>query len=192
MPGPTLATSIAMIPARPAVSARPRGSARSTFGSKDGRVFALLVEGKGPHELKMGPGVACNPLKRLISDERIQGIPNKSNRPKPGDSRSPDAPPRRPEEIQISRRREPGKSARPSRGDRSGLLPLWAPKGPALIEPKVDRRQTRRRLKKAGHTGNWGSRHREVRSGIGIRLRPHSLFCKKLSSQYDFIQSCVN
>ncbi len=56
MPGPALAMSIAMIPARPAVSAWLRVSARSTFGSKDSRVFALLIEGKGPHELKMGWG----------------------------------------------------------------------------------------------------------------------------------------
>ncbi len=40
--------------------------------------------GKGPLKNKNGPRVACNPLKRLISDERIQGIPNESNPRKPG------------------------------------------------------------------------------------------------------------
>ncbi len=68
-----------------------------------------------------------------------------------------------------------------------GALPRCGRQGPALIEPKIDRRQTRRRLKKAGHTGNWGSRHREVRSGIGIKLTPPSPFCKELSIQYDFL-----
>ena len=52
--------------------------------------------------------VARNPLIRLISDERIQGIPRKSNRPKPGNSRSPALSLRRPEEIQISPRQHPG------------------------------------------------------------------------------------
>ena len=60
---------------------------------------------------KNGPRVARNLLKRLISDERIQGIPNKSNRPKPGNSRSPDARLRRPEEIQILRPRGNGQAA---------------------------------------------------------------------------------
>ncbi len=39
MPSPTLAMSIAMIPARPAVSAGHGGSARPTFGPNDGRVL---------------------------------------------------------------------------------------------------------------------------------------------------------
>ena len=46
MPGPVPTMSIAMIPARPAVSAWPRGSARSTFGSKHGRVFFSRFGGK--------------------------------------------------------------------------------------------------------------------------------------------------
>ena len=47
------------------------------------------------------PDLARNPLKRLISDERIQGIPRHSNPPPAGFSRSYGAPLRRPEEIQI-------------------------------------------------------------------------------------------
>ena len=48
------------------------------------------------------PEVAHNPLKSLISDERIQGIPSFSNHPKPRFLRSCAARPRSPEEIQIS------------------------------------------------------------------------------------------
>ena len=58
-------------------------------------------QGRGARKKKPPPG-ARNPLKRLISDERIQGIPRKSNPPKPGNSRSPGVCLRRPEEIQIS------------------------------------------------------------------------------------------
>ncbi len=47
MPSPTLAMSIAMIPARPAVSAWRGGSARSIVGSKDGRVFFSRFGGRG-------------------------------------------------------------------------------------------------------------------------------------------------
>ena len=78
--------STAMFPGLPSLLARrfSAGGVRIEAGGP----FPTRLAGKGPLQ-KKAPGVARNPLKRLISDERIQGIPSKSNPPKPGNSRSP-------------------------------------------------------------------------------------------------------
>ncbi len=95
--------STATIPALPAPYRAARRFSALELRIERGRRFATRTEGEEAPSNKNRPRIARNPLKKLISDERIQGIPNKSYRPKPGNSRSPALSPRRPEEIQMSR-----------------------------------------------------------------------------------------
>ncbi len=55
-----------------------------------------------------------------------------------------------------------------------------------VLDPKVDRAEAPRRAEKAWRAGVMAVDIARVRSGIGIRLRRPSLFCKKLSIRYHF------
>ncbi len=128
----TLSMSTATIPALPGPFCAARRFSALELRIERGRRFATQTEGEEAPENNNGAGVARNPLKRPISDERIQGIPSKSNRPKPGNSRSPDARPRRPEEIQMSR--DQPTRARPLQPAHSlTLRALWRPSGHSLF-----------------------------------------------------------
>jgi hypothetical protein len=103
MPDRTFSMTISMISGRPSRFRLPSSIGAVELRIEADRALFDPLPGEGPPHEKNGPGVARNPLKRLVSDERFQGIPKKSNRLKPGNSRSADARLRRPEEIQMSR-----------------------------------------------------------------------------------------
>ncbi len=83
MPDRTLSMSTATIPALPAPYRAARRFSALELRIERGRRFATRTEGEEAPSNKNRPRIARNPLKKLISDERIQGNPNQSNPRKP-------------------------------------------------------------------------------------------------------------
>ncbi len=70
---------------------------------------------------------------------------------------------------------------------RGALSREHAAKEPVL-DPKADRAEAPRRAEKAWRAGVMAVDIARVRSGIGIKLTPPSLFCKELSIRRHFMQ----
>ena len=67
----------------------------------------------------------------------------------------------------------------PAKGRKApGSASIRSSTGPMLLSKR----------KRPGAPGTWRSSSRRVRSGIPIRLRPFSLFCKKMSIPYHFMK----